>query len=432
MPPKTLTSLPTGTKITPPVNTSPATLATLPKGTQVAPPASAQPDEKPSTLLDNPVTRAIQTIFPGQKVGQAIGTLAGYILSPNKAQYDVSAPSPLQVAGDIGQAALTVAAPEIGSGSSIAGRIGANVALGAGLGATKAVADAKSIGEVAKSAGKGALAAGALSGGAEAVGTLVNNLPSWLTKAAFPKLKPQNVGYALEHTNLGSTEQLLKNSEASLQNYEGQIQSVLSHPQFKSVAEDPAPILSDALSIFPNSEYTTADLIKNAKDIAPKVGGLITKMEAGQADIQELNTIRKELDQATKSVYTSVNRPPETKALGAALSNAIREHVQTYAPATKSIFADYSKEIDLQKALSLASKKNGGTVSFKDVVAGGTGFAHAGLKGALEAILLERGLASPAVKLAGAKLVEQVGKVAPVANAIVQGTKAPLVNEATQ
>lgn len=395
-------------------------------------PQVSTPQEKPFSLIDNPVTRAIQTIFPGKKVGESIGTLAGYALSHNKGQYDISAPSPLSVAGDIAQGALTVAAPNVGTGKSALSRILANTLLGAGLGGSNAIAEGKKATDVAKSTGTGALTAGALSGGAEAVGALVKNLPSWLTKASFPKLKDTTVPYALEHTKLGSTAQMLTHSENSVNAYEQQVQAVLSHPEFKSVAEDVAPILEKAVGSFPNSEYTSYDLIKNAKNIAPQVGGLITKMEAGQADIQELNAIRKELDKATKSVYTTLNRPPETKALGAALANGIRDFVQENAPATKSIFENYSKELDLQKALQLATKKAGGAVNFKDVLAGASGFAHSGLSGALEAILLERGLSSPAGKIVAAKAIQQITKTAPVAKAVIQGVKAPLIKQVTK
>ena len=59
-------------------------------------------------LLDNPLTRVLQK-FPGQKVGQAIGTLGGFALSKNKEQYDLSAPTPLQTIGDISNNQLTAA-----------------------------------------------------------------------------------------------------------------------------------------------------------------------------------------------------------------------------------------------------------------------------------------------------------------------------------
>lgn len=98
-------------------------------------------------VLDNSVTRGVQRFFPGAKVGQAIGTLGGYGLiaaqeklglAPKGATsaYDLRAPSPLQVTGDVVQGAATVAglkAPAIAGKGLLTAAKGAG--LGAGLGA---------------------------------------------------------------------------------------------------------------------------------------------------------------------------------------------------------------------------------------------------------------------------------------------------------
>lgn len=64
------------------------------------------------------MTRVATTLFPGEKIGEAIGTLGGYGYVKAKdlikgtdvaSQYDLSAPTPLQVAGDVAQAGLMVA-----------------------------------------------------------------------------------------------------------------------------------------------------------------------------------------------------------------------------------------------------------------------------------------------------------------------------------
>lgn len=397
-----------------------------------APTASAQPNTWGQALQN--ASNDVGKFFPGQEVGKDIGT-AGYALytkakdlitgSHDYDNMDLSAPSPLQATGDVAQGALTVAAPGVGKGLGVAGRIAANATLGAGLGASNAVAQGENVGDVAKGAGTGALLGGVFSSASEALSGLMNNLPTWLTKIALPKLKTENVPYTLANTKIGSTNSMLNQSKTSLSNYEGQIQSILSHPEYSEVAADSPSILKDAVSQFPNSNYTTDDLINNAKTIAPKVGGLLDKFEAGQANVQEVNTIRKELDQATKSVYTSLNRPPETKALGAALANSMREFVKDTAPQTDSIFSNYAKEIDLQKALTAADKKTGGTISFKDLLAAGSGFAGGGLKGALEAIIAERLVTSPAVLTTGARAISSA---APVINTIARGIKAPIIN----
>lgn len=105
-------------------------------------------------------------IFPGQKVGESIGTLAGYGISKLKGTsdfYDLSAPKPKQVIGDVLQGAASVAGAKLPAASSIVGKAAQFGGIGAVSGAGSAMAQDKSTAEVAQSAGKG-LAAGALLG----------------------------------------------------------------------------------------------------------------------------------------------------------------------------------------------------------------------------------------------------------------------------
>lgn len=84
------------------------------KSTSVAPQKSLI-----DKVLDNPITRGIQSFFPGQKVGQSIGTLAGAaytgakdLITGRQSQienYDLSAPTPLQTVGDIALGTAQVA-----------------------------------------------------------------------------------------------------------------------------------------------------------------------------------------------------------------------------------------------------------------------------------------------------------------------------------
>ncbi len=382
----------------------------------------------------------VGSIFPGKQIGNAIGnSVSGITQSIKQGSleplYQAGAENNQnigKIAGDVAQAGLTIAAPLVGGNPTALGRIGANAALGAGLGATGAIAQGKDLGDTAKSTLEGGLLGGGISAVGEGASKLVENLPKWLTKSALPKLDSKNIDYALENTKLGGIKTLATKSNASMSNYESQIQNALSHPQYLGVSEDTGQILDKAISAFPNSQYTTEDLIKNAHDIAPKASKLIQKMEAGQANLQELNTVRKELDQATKSVYTSLSRPPESKMLGAALANGIRDYVQTEAPETAPIFSNYAKEIGLNKALQAAVKKGETKVSFRDIAAAGAGYAHSGLSGALEAILLERGLSSPAGQIGAAKAVQAIGKSAPIIGAITKAVKAPLIKKATE
>ncbi len=433
----------TPTTTAPPVQSRADEIRALAKTT--APQTSAttstetpQGDSLYGKIIDNPVTRGIQNIFPGKQIGQAIGTLGGYGVTAAKealgyapkgstAAYDTSAPSPLQVAADLGQGALTVAAPEFGKGASVLGRIGENALLGAGIGATGATAEGKGAGDIAKETAIGGTVGGVTSAVGEGVKKLTENLPKWLTKLALPKLDNKNIDYSIQNTGVGSLKSLQTKSNGAIKTYEDSVQSVLNHPEYKGqLSYTPASMIGEVLNKFPNSEYTPNDIVKNAQDIAPTVGKLITKFEQGTADIKEINAVRKELDKATQSVYTSLNRPPEKKLLGAAFANILRDYVKTTAPETEPIFAKYTQEVGLNKALSAAVKKGEQKIKLGDIAAGVGGFAHSGLTGALEAILAERLLLNPAAQLGGAKLLTGAAKYAtPVAETAFQVGKAP-------
>lgn len=106
-------------------------------------------------------TESIVTkLFPGQKVGQSIGTLAGYGITAAKekygfapkgatAAYDLSSPTPLQVAGDIARGAITVAGAKMPVASSILGKTAQFGSLGFVSGGASGIAEGKSFGESA-------------------------------------------------------------------------------------------------------------------------------------------------------------------------------------------------------------------------------------------------------------------------------------------
>ncbi len=112
---------------------------------------------KQTDFLDKAANVA-NKLFAGKQVGQAIGTLGGYGYtlakdkltgSKDSQYYDLSAPSPLQVGGDIARGAFQVAGAKLPIASSILGKTAQFGALGAGSGASQAVAEGKPLGQVA-------------------------------------------------------------------------------------------------------------------------------------------------------------------------------------------------------------------------------------------------------------------------------------------
>lgn len=161
----------------------------LPGDTAHASDGIAQPPQKDALQT---ATDIVGSIFPGKQVGEAIGTLGGYLLSPHKDQYDLSAPSPLQVAGDVAQGALTVGAGGLGKGAGLLGdqilghtipfanaaktglgTLARTTAAGAGIGASGALAQGETDpGKIAQ----GGLIGGIIGGGLGAVGGAAKTL----------------------------------------------------------------------------------------------------------------------------------------------------------------------------------------------------------------------------------------------------------------
>ena len=105
-------------------------------------------------------------LFAGQKVGQAIGTLGGYLYTKAKDKiqgtnvadyYDLSAPTPLQVAGDVAKGAVQVAGAKMPVASSVMGKTAQFGVLGGASSGANAIAEGKDAESVAKDTVSGAL-----------------------------------------------------------------------------------------------------------------------------------------------------------------------------------------------------------------------------------------------------------------------------------
>lgn len=391
-------------------------------------------------IIDNSITRGIQEFFPGQKVGQAIGTLGGYLASDNKDMYDLSAPTPLQVAGDIAQGALAVgtalpggtsvsafgkAVPVMNTAKTALGRIGQNVALGGAFGATGAVAGGSTdIGEIAQSGAIGGVTGGVAGGISESINSLLNSVPQRLARSVLPQLNQDDtINYAIKNVKLGTAETMVNESQKALTSYNTQIDGILSHPQYandKIIASD---ILLKIKKELPRSEYDIPTIISTMKRQLPSEASTLTKLGKGmELSLEEANTLRKAVDKITYK--TSPFDAPEVKAgkeLASVVGNAIRERVQAIAKETVPIFDGFSKEIRLFKALSSLEKKgaNKNIIGMKDLWSIMAGGATGGVPGAVAGLVLEKTASTPLVKLGTAKAVQAV---APTAKAVSSAT----------
>lgn len=317
-------------------------------------------------ILDNSITRGIQNIFPGKQVGTAVGNsidaLTG-LVTGDMQRFNTSAQAnnanmAKRVAGDVANIGLTTAAPGLSAESAL-GRIGLNTALGAGIGTSGAIANDMGVKDVAKQGIYGGLAGGAISGATEAVSAVLNKIPDRIIKTVLPRLKDENAQYALENLKFGRTDTLIKDAINSSKSTNNEIKTILNGPQYARVAEDGKQLISNTIDSFGASEYTPNQVVNIAKRLTPKNAALITKMEANQANLSELNKIREGLDAVTEKRFTDAPNISSIKEVGARLADVLRLHVQESAPTTAELFARNSKELNFAKALMSAKKQTG-------------------------------------------------------------------------
>ena len=380
-------------------------------------------------IIDNSITRGIQSFFPGEKVGQAIGTLGGYAASGFNPNYDTSAPTPLQVAGDVAQGALMVGTgqpsgvsgiqafgktlPVLKTAESVLGRVAQNSLIGGAYGASGAVAGGSTdIKDISTQGAIGAATGGITTGVLEGVNTALSKLPERLVKSVLPQLnKEDTVNYAIKNIKLGTTENMVNESQKALNSYNKQIDGILTHPQFNNKSIMASDILSGVKKAFPRSEYDVPTIINKLKTQIPSEASTLTKLgKGGDLTLEEANILRQQIDKATYK--TTVLDSPEVKAgkeLAEAVGNSIRERVKQIAPETIPVFDGFSKEIRLFKALSSLQKKsnNRSIIGMKDLWSLVAGGVTGGLPGAVGALAVEKAASTPVVKFGAAKVAQK-------------------------
>lgn len=378
------------------------------------------------------------TSFQNTPSQQVVGSIGTYF----KSRYGGSTPS--QVAHNIVATAykdpvgvaldLSTLLSGAGGALGVAGDI-SDVSKAATL--ANAVPDLSDAGKAAMiaSAPEGALSrtAGVLSKAGEltnpitpvgkAIGSVIpdaiSNLPNRIVNSILPQLKQSDtLDYAVSHIKLGKVDSMVESSQQAMDSYNNQIDAVLSHPDYAEVPVNGENIVKTTLSQFPNSEYSEEDIFNKMRAQLPAQAKVFTKLENGESiSLQEANTLRKSIDRIT---YKNTIDSPEVKAnkdVAAAFGNSLRNTVQDTAKETQPIFDNYSKEINVYRALKkLATKENKSSlISLKDLLSANIGTGIAGIPGAAAGIIGDKVLSSPAVGLAGAKLAKTAaGVVSPV------------------
>ncbi len=395
-------------------------------------------------IIDNSITRGIQNFFPGKRIGQAIGTLGGYAATkvqedfnlPGAVQgqtdaYDLSAPTPLQVAGDSASALLMAAPglPGLSGATTALGRIGQAALSGAAYGTSNSLAEGNTnVGQIAKDTAIGGAIGGGVGATSELVQKVAQTFPKWIARKFIGSpASDESIEYAVKK-GLGSPTKMLEQSDDSIKSLGKQLEQTLKSKQYSKVKMSGPKILDEVIEGFPDSGLTKAQLISNLKKIAPLKGASIDRLARGSFTLKELHDLNSAIG---KNTFKTVFDDPAVKAgkdLGNAFYQNVSNRIKTAAPETVPLFEDLSKEYPLRTALEKLIKRTSKAKAFNmfEIMAVLGGHVFGGVPGSLGVLAGEKALRNPTVNLKAAGLISNLG--GPTADSLRQGLQGPVLN----
>jgi hypothetical protein len=315
------------------------------------------------------------------------------------------------------------ALPGAAEGASLAGKVGIGAATGYLYDVGQQLQDkAKSTPDAFKP-GFGTAVGAVVPFVGAALSKVADKLPGWLIKKALPKLQDSPEfkyfankagGYTAEDAQKMSdfvlnkkgftVGKLLTDSESAVTSLEKTVKETLNHPQYSEEVGNISGVMNDIKKAFPNAEKLTKDksVMTIIKNVAPENSSLITKVFNGTANLAEQNTLRQELDFAVRKKFTDNPALTFSKTVAAKFSDMLRANVQTTAPETQRIFAEYTKEMAFRQSLVSASKKlqRQSAVGLYDIAAI--------LGGGIPAVVAEKTVRAPGAQIGAAKVIKKV------------------------
>lgn len=404
-------------------------------GIDLTPFKPVQEVEKPKKDLLQKTTDVVTSIFPGKQVGESIGTAVAsgiQALKGNKqGALDIAetAPTPLQVVGDVAQGALSVAGVKAPVAGSAVGRIAQTAALGAGIGGTGAIAEGETIKDVAKQTATGAVTGTVFQGLAEIapkLGTVLGNKAKNL-RVSNLKLSPQDKLRFNEKVD--DVVGFLKN-----QNIKGS--PVKQYTQVVEKYDLAENILQDTIKQT-GKTYTRKELVDDAMRIPEKYAGQLENPEVYDQLIKKSERLADYIKNSLGTKYgdkipaEAINKLKRSymkngfNKAGDAVSNEasltigdeLYKKILVDIPEVETFNKQYATIINARKILGKALGRNqlgyfGNIIALG--VGGGAGGALGGVPGAIVGSMLGRPVAEKvagtAAKTQYAKVAEKVGK----------------------
>ena len=420
---------------------------------------TAQPEVKKDLLQK--ATDILTSIFPGKQVGEAIGTLGGYGLTAGKEalglipkgttkEFDISAPSPVRVAGDIASGAASVAGVKgVGTVGTLSQRILTNLGLGSIIGGGTAVAEGQAPKEVAKSAiATGAIGAAIPIAGAglRAIGKQIEQLPARFVNSALSRSKAEVLKdiatdkvddfakYVVQNKPIGSAKRLLADSMENITQIDKQVSDALAIASRQSgikVSIGRNNVL-DQVARLPEAEgalLKRADIKGIVERLAPQTKQLLQK---DSLSLVEANRLRQLVDKTLGDRAFLGGQLSSDKAILKSFANTLRETVKSKAPeGTRALYSDYANEIRFRDGLldRIAKRAGNQVLSFGDFIGGGLGgIFGGGIGGAVAGVAARRVIESVPFKIGASKVINALTKAAPLLESLAPAQQTAILN----
>ena len=392
----------------------------------------------------------VNKIFPGKQVGEAIGTLAGYALSPNKEQFDLNAPSPLQVGADVASGALNVAGFKgVGTVGTFGQRILKMAGLGAGLAGTETLKEGGDFKDTAKSAAIGGIIGGALpivGAGLRAVGRQIEQLPARFVNSALSRNKAQVLqdiskdkvddfaNYVLKSKPVGTANKLLDESVNNIDELSNKISTSLASA-VRQTGEKTTIGRNNLLDVIAKLPEAEGALLKrnDVKNIIERLAPQTKKLLQKEAlTITESNQLRQLVDKTLGDRAFLGGQLSSDKIILKKFADTLRETVKSKAPeGTRALFAELSNEIRFRDGLlnKVAQRAGNQVLSFGDFIGGGLGgIFGGGIPGAVAGVAARRAIESVPVKIGAAKFTNALTKLSPTIEKLTPALQTELLN----
>lgn len=135
------------------------------------------------------------------------------------------------------------------------------------------------------------------------------------------------------------------------------VSQILEQPQYAKVTGGAGKAIAETVQAFPNSKFTYETVMENARKLTPQNDLLWDAFERGEASLAQINQLRSDLDQALKSTYQKLSRPPIEKQIALEFTGNLRNLVKESARETASLFDEMAKNFKIQESLKYIEGK---------------------------------------------------------------------------